>query len=169
MTDQETPPRKQAGNQFQTSPSAPSGDLYVIPREDGWVVYRASNGGLQELARTSRQREAIERARSLATTQTAEIIIHDRNDQLVGREVFRDQDWELETIQAISEIDWDGYIDTAFYGHRPHIRGRRILVSMIAANARDNNWPVSRLAAEFSLSEEEIRAALRYAREHTLE
>jgi uncharacterized protein (DUF433 family) len=63
-------------------------------------------------------------------------------------------------------VDLSKYIDTTFYGERPHIRGRRVLVSMMAANARDNDWPVSRLAREFSLSEEEVLAALLYYHEH---
>lgn len=64
-------------------------------------------------------------------------------------------------------VDLRKYIDTAFYGERPHIRGRRVLVSMIAANARANDWSVARLAHEFSLSEAEVLAALLYYDEHT--
>lgn len=72
------------------------------------------------------------------------------------------------TVQnAIPEtVDLRKYIDTRFYGERPHIRGRRLLVSMIAANAEANNWSVTRLAHEFSISEEQVLAALLYYREH---
>lgn len=72
------------------------------------------------------------------------------------------------TVQnAIPEtVDLRKYIDTRFYGERPHIRGRRLLVSMIAANAEGNEWGVTRLAHEFSISEEQVLAALLYYREH---
>ncbi|MCA0452354.1 MAG: DUF433 domain-containing protein [Chloroflexi bacterium] len=58
------------------------------------------------------------------------------------------------------------YIDFKFFGNRPHIRGRRIWVSMIAVNAEANQWNIPRLAHEFSLTEEEVLAALLYYREH---
>ena len=61
------------------------------------------------------------------------------------------------------------YIDTHFYGERPHIRGRRLLVSMIAANAESNHLSVAELAYEFTLTEEEVLAALLYYREHKAE
>lgn len=63
-------------------------------------------------------------------------------------------------------VDLRKYIDATFFGERPHIRGRRVLVSMIAANARANDWSVARLAQEFSLSEAEVLAALLYYDEH---
>ena len=63
-------------------------------------------------------------------------------------------------------VDLRKYIDTAFFGKQPHIRGRRVLVSMIAANAEDNNLSVSELASEFTLLEEQVLAALLYYREH---
>jgi hypothetical protein len=37
---------------------------------------------------------------------------------------------------------------------------------MIAANAADNSWNVPQLAYEFSLTEEQVLAALLYYREH---
>ena len=73
------------------------------------------------------------------------------------------------TSNAPATVDLRKYIDTEFYGERPHIRGRRVLVSMIAANAKDNEWSVSRLAHEFSLSEEQVLAALLYYHEHQSE
>lgn len=60
-------------------------------------------------------------------------------------------------------------IDTQYYGERPHIRGRRLLVSMIASNAEANKWTNQQLANEFGLTEEEVLAALRYYREHQSE
>ena len=66
-------------------------------------------------------------------------------------------------------IDLSKYIDSTHYGERPHIRGRRVLVSMIAANAEANNLSVSELAYEFSLSEEQVLAALLFYRENKAE
>jgi uncharacterized protein (DUF433 family) len=63
-------------------------------------------------------------------------------------------------------VDLRKYIDTFFYGERPHIRGRRLLVSMIAANAELEGMTIAKLASEFSVSEEVILAALLYYREH---
>lgn len=66
-------------------------------------------------------------------------------------------------------VDLRKYIDAKYYGARPHIRGRCVLVSMIAANAESNSWNVPQLAYEFSLSEEQVLAALLYYREHKAE
>jgi uncharacterized protein (DUF433 family) len=52
---------------------------------------------------------------------------------------------------------------------RPHIRGRRLLVSMVAANAQRESLSASQLAYEFGLSEEEVLAALLYYRAHKTE
>ena len=70
---------------------------------------------------------------------------------------------------APTTVDLSKYIEVRLYGERPHIRGRRVLVSMIAANAEHNNWTVSELAYNFGLSEEQILAALLYYREHKAE
>ncbi len=69
-----------------------------------------------------------------------------------------------ETVPAT--VDLSKYIDFKFFGERPHIRGRRIWVSMIAANAEHNHWSVAELAYNFTLTEEEVLAALLYYREH---
>jgi uncharacterized protein (DUF433 family) len=66
-------------------------------------------------------------------------------------------------------VDLRKYNDTQFYGERPHIRGRRLPVSMIAANAEGNHWDVSDLSYNFGLAEEEVLAALLYYREHKAE
>ena len=58
------------------------------------------------------------------------------------------------------------YIDTEFYEDRPHIRGRRLPVAVIAYNAHRNGWDVPTLAHEFSISEPEVLAALLYYAEH---
>jgi uncharacterized protein (DUF433 family) len=58
------------------------------------------------------------------------------------------------------------YVETRFYGERPHVRGRRIPVATIAYSARSQNWTVSDLAYQFGLSEPQVLAALLYYAEH---
>lgn len=72
-----------------------------------------------------------------------------------------------EPIPATADLS--KYIDFKFFGERPHIRGRRIWVSMIAVNEQANQWRITELAADFSLTEEEVLAALLYYREHKAE
>jgi len=72
-----------------------------------------------------------------------------------------------ETIPTTADLS--KYIDFKYFGNRPHIRGRRVWVSMIAANAAANQWNITTLAHEFSLTEEEVLAALLYYREHKTE
>ncbi|MDX1990782.1 MAG: DUF433 domain-containing protein [bacterium] len=66
-------------------------------------------------------------------------------------------------------IDLSKYIDRKYFGERPHIRGRRVWVTMIAANAPRLSWNIQELADEFTLSEEQVLAALLYYREHQQE
>ncbi|MFN8375202.1 MAG: DUF433 domain-containing protein [Anaerolineae bacterium] len=73
----------------------------------------------------------------------------------------------LTTPPATSDLS--KYIERRLYGERPHIRGRRILVSMIAANGDKNKLTPAALAYEFTLSEEEVLAALLYYHEHKAE
>jgi uncharacterized protein (DUF433 family) len=76
----------------------------------------------------------------------------------------------MSTQEAVpTTVDLRKYIETRFYGERPHIRGRRVLVSMIAANSEGNKWSVPELAYNFGLSEEQVLAALLYYLEHKTE
>jgi uncharacterized protein (DUF433 family) len=70
------------------------------------------------------------------------------------------------SLQIQDKVDLSKYIDTRLMGERPHIRGRRLPVSFIAANAAANRWNIQELAYEFTLSEEQVLAALLYYREH---
>lgn len=63
-------------------------------------------------------------------------------------------------------IDLSKYIDRTLFGERPHIRGRRVWVSMITSNYEGNGWTIAETAHNFSISEEEVLAALLYYREH---
>lgn len=58
------------------------------------------------------------------------------------------------------------YIESSTFGDRPHIRGRRVPVATIAHSASSQQWGVSELAYQFSLSEAEVLAALLYYEEH---
>jgi uncharacterized protein (DUF433 family) len=59
-------------------------------------------------------------------------------------------------------IDLRKYIDTYFYGDRPHIRGRKILVSYLAKIVQAQGWSVSELADQYDISEEQALSALLY-------
>jgi uncharacterized protein (DUF433 family) len=62
--------------------------------------------------------------------------------------------------------DLSKYIERRLFGERPHIRDKRIWVSMITANYYANHWTVAETAYQFTLSEEEVLAAILYYREH---
>lgn len=59
------------------------------------------------------------------------------------------------------------FIDTHFFADRPHIRGRRIPVATIVRHAQKQGWSVAELAYQFSLSAEQVQAALDYYANHT--
>jgi uncharacterized protein (DUF433 family) len=63
-------------------------------------------------------------------------------------------------------IDLAKYIEVRLFGDRPHIRGRRIPVATIAYSARSQDWDVADLIYQFTLSEQEVLAALLYYAEH---
>jgi uncharacterized protein (DUF433 family) len=71
-------------------------------------------------------------------------------------------------VQATSDltVDLSKYIETRFFGERPHIRGRRVPVAMIAKRMTTNNWTIPETAYDFTLSEAEVLAALLYYDEH---
>ena len=75
----------------------------------------------------------------------------------------------MTTKQNPATIDPTKYIETRFFGKRPHIRGRRIPVAIIAYNARTNKWTPDELAYNFNVSAAEVLAALLYYQEHTAE
>jgi uncharacterized protein (DUF433 family) len=69
------------------------------------------------------------------------------------------------TTTAIPEkTDLRKYIEMR--NDRPHIRGRKLPISFIASAERENNMSVAELAYDFTLSEEQVLAALLYYREH---
>jgi uncharacterized protein (DUF433 family) len=66
-------------------------------------------------------------------------------------------------------INLEKYIERRLFGSRPHVRGRRIPVAVIAYTARDNDHGVKELMYDFTLSETEVLAALLYYAEHKAE
>jgi uncharacterized protein (DUF433 family) len=71
--------------------------------------------------------------------------------------------------QAPEVVDLSKYIETRYFDDRPHIRGRRVPVAIVAYNARTNNLSLAELAYEFTLTEAEVSAALLYYQEHQAE
>ena len=63
-------------------------------------------------------------------------------------------------------VNLNKYIETRFFGERPHIRGRRIPVAVVVTFARDNNRTIAELTDDFGLSESEVLAALLHYAEH---
>jgi uncharacterized protein (DUF433 family) len=70
------------------------------------------------------------------------------------------------SVQIPETVDLRKYIDTQFFGVRPHIRGRRVPVAMIANRMRANHWTVAETAYDFTLSEAEVSVALLYYEEY---
>lgn len=68
--------------------------------------------------------------------------------------------------QVPAAVDLRKYIETRFFGERPHIRGRRIPVATIAYNATGNGWSIIELMDNFNVSEAEVLAALLYYSEN---
>jgi uncharacterized protein (DUF433 family) len=64
-------------------------------------------------------------------------------------------------------IDLSKYIELR--DDRPRIRGRRLPVMFIAAAEQANHLSIAELAYQFTLSEEQVLAALLYYREHKAE
>ncbi|MFN8374515.1 MAG: DUF433 domain-containing protein [Anaerolineae bacterium] len=73
------------------------------------------------------------------------------------------------SLQIPDTVDLRKYIDTQYFGARPHIRGRRVPVALIAYSARSEGWGTSELAYQFTLTEPQVLAALLYYQEHQAE
>jgi uncharacterized protein (DUF433 family) len=71
------------------------------------------------------------------------------------------------TTPVPTQVDLSKYVDNALMSDRPHVRGRRVPVWLIAAYADDHT--IASIAHQFTLSEEEVLAALLYYREHQAE
>lgn len=63
-------------------------------------------------------------------------------------------------------IDLTKYIEKRYFDARPHIRGRRVPVALIAYTRRDHNMNIVELMDAYTLSEAEVLAALLYYAEN---
>lgn len=70
---------------------------------------------------------------------------------------------------ASTRVDLSKYIETRLMEQRPHIRGRRLPVALVAYSARSERWNAADLAYQFSITEAEALAALLYYEEHQAE
>ena len=71
------------------------------------------------------------------------------------------------SASAPERVDLSKYIELR--DNRPHMRGRRLPIAFIAAAERANQLSIAELAYQFTLSEEQVLAALLYYREHRTE
>jgi uncharacterized protein (DUF433 family) len=69
-------------------------------------------------------------------------------------------------LYAPAPVDLQKYIEIRLFGKRPHIRGKRVPVALIAKRMSANHWTITETAYDFSLSEAEVLAALLYYEEH---
>jgi uncharacterized protein (DUF433 family) len=70
-------------------------------------------------------------------------------------------------IPIAETIDLSQYIENRLMSGRPHIKGRRIPVSMVVANA--TVFTVEQIADEFDISPKEVLSALFYYQNHQIE
>jgi uncharacterized protein (DUF433 family) len=68
------------------------------------------------------------------------------------------------TLPASEKVDLSKYIEVRDV--RAAIRGRRLTVAFIASARSANDTSISELAYQFTLTEEQVLAALLYYREH---
>lgn len=70
----------------------------------------------------------------------------------------------MSALSNPEKVDLSKYIELR--DNRPHIRGRRLPVVFVAAAQQANHLSIADLAYQFTLSEEQVLAALLYYREH---
>ncbi|MCC6893401.1 MAG: DUF433 domain-containing protein [Anaerolineae bacterium] len=70
------------------------------------------------------------------------------------------------TDEPFAPIDLHKYIEMRLFDDRPHIRGKRIPVALVAQRMTANGWTIAETAYDFTLSEAEVLAALLYYEEH---
>lgn len=73
------------------------------------------------------------------------------------------------TTQIPEKVDLSKYVETRLMGDRPHVRGRRMPVIFVAEAFDVNGMSISDIAYNYTISEEEVLAALHYYREHKAE
>lgn len=73
------------------------------------------------------------------------------------------------TSQIPEKVDLSKYVETRLMGDRPHVRGRRLPVVFVGEAFDVNGISISDIAYNFTITEEEVLAALLYYREHKAE
>ncbi len=73
------------------------------------------------------------------------------------------------SAQTAPVLDLSKYIESRYFGERPHIRGRRVPVATVAYCSISQGWDVARLAYEFTLNEAQVLSALLYYEEYKAE
>jgi uncharacterized protein (DUF433 family) len=72
----------------------------------------------------------------------------------------------MSDLQIPDEVDLRKYVETRLFQQRPHLRGRRLPIAMIAYNYHANGWTVAETAHNFTITEDQVLAALLYYSEH---
>lgn len=70
------------------------------------------------------------------------------------------------TTQIPEKVDLSKYVETRLMGDHPHVRGRRMPVAWVASAAPANGYDIADLMDNYTLTEEQVLAALLYYREH---
>lgn len=65
-----------------------------------------------------------------------------------------------------SSVDLRKYIDTHYFGARPHIRGRRVPISFVVSALKENHLSIAEISEVYSLTDAEVLAALLFYEEH---
>src|SRR5690242_12319498 len=65
-------------------------------------------------------------------------------------------------------VDLSKYIETRLMGDRPHVRGRRLPVTFVSS-AYDGGASIPDIMYNYTLSEQQVLAAILYYREHKTE
>jgi uncharacterized protein (DUF433 family) len=72
------------------------------------------------------------------------------------------------TAPTPATVDLSKYVETRLMGDRPHVRGRRLPVTFVAS-AYDNGQSIVEIMYNYTLSEQQVLAAILYYREHKTE
>ena len=97
---------------------------------------------------------------------TVHVTWYNANQVSVTLYVDKGNGFVTDQMVTPAPVDLHKYIDAQFFGDRPHIRGKRIPVALIAKRMAANHWTIAETAYDFTLSEAEVLAALLYYEEH---
>jgi uncharacterized protein (DUF433 family) len=73
----------------------------------------------------------------------------------------------MATIETPTQVDLSPYIEHRLFGERPHLRGRRLPVWVVAYTVRDNpGITIADLTDNFTITDSEALALLLYYANH---